>query len=197
MRCRQHLVTCSNALQSLLAPVWQLRQHQSLFVMHNAREAMNWNDTLFLSHLQYANNIMLNRPSWPNATVASLAVKSVSMPHIEAEEFPCRSARGARRRSRFGLFHADGGVGACGAFGAAFGAAFGVSLFGLPLGVFVGSGCVSGGVSGVDISISGCVDSFVSSFSSSSVVNSGGIDSGSRVNSGMIGSSEISIFNYI
>ena len=100
LRGRQHLVTCSNALQSLLALVWQLRQHQSLFIMHNAREAMNWNGTLFLSHLQYANNIMLNRPSWPNATVASLAVKSVSMPHIEAEEFPCRSARGARRRSR-------------------------------------------------------------------------------------------------
>ena len=84
LRGRQHLVPRSNALQSLLAPVWKLCQHQSLFVMHNAREA-RWNGTLLLSHLQYANNIMLNRPSWPNATVASLAVKSVSMPHIEAE----------------------------------------------------------------------------------------------------------------
>ena len=50
---RQHLATRSNTLQSLLASVWKLRQHQSLFVMHNAREA-RWNGTLLLSHLQYA-----------------------------------------------------------------------------------------------------------------------------------------------
>ena len=40
---RQHLVTCSNALQSLLALVWQLRQHQSLFIKHSTREAARWN----------------------------------------------------------------------------------------------------------------------------------------------------------
>ena len=102
LRGRQHLVPRSNALQSLLAPVWQLRQHQSLFIMHNAREAMSWNGTLSLSHFTICvnNKLMLNRPSWSNATFAFLAVKSVSMPRIEAVDFPCRSARGARRRSR-------------------------------------------------------------------------------------------------
>ena len=99
LRGRQHLVPRSNALQSLLALVWKLRQHQSLFVMHNAREA-RWNGTLLLSHFTYANNIIPNQLSLPNGFVSSLAVKSVLMQRIEAADFPCRLVIVARRRSR-------------------------------------------------------------------------------------------------